>query len=85
MGFPASEVCYTSTTTGRGGHEVHKGHVVALGEKLDDKSKIVPASDLRMWNVGIAPLIGNHGTRWERVVRFTPEFLLPRGKADGTH
>jgi hypothetical protein len=30
MGVPASEVGYTSATTGRGDHEVHKGHVVAL-------------------------------------------------------
>jgi hypothetical protein len=30
MGFPTSEVGYTSATTGRGDHEVHKGHVVAL-------------------------------------------------------
>jgi hypothetical protein len=33
MGVPSLEVGYTSATTGRGGHEVHKGHVVALGEK----------------------------------------------------
>jgi hypothetical protein len=33
MGVPASEVGYTSATTGRGNHEVHKGHVVALGKK----------------------------------------------------
>jgi hypothetical protein len=33
MGVPTSEVGYTSTTTGKGDHEVHKGHVVALGEK----------------------------------------------------
>jgi hypothetical protein len=31
MDFPTSEVGHTSTTTGRGGHEVRKGHVVALG------------------------------------------------------
>jgi hypothetical protein len=31
MGFPTLEVGYTSTTTGRRDHEVHKGHVVALG------------------------------------------------------
>jgi hypothetical protein len=30
MGFPISEVGYTSATTGRGDHEVHKGYVVAL-------------------------------------------------------
>jgi hypothetical protein len=33
MDVPTSEVGYTSATTGRGDHEVHKGHVVALGEK----------------------------------------------------
>jgi hypothetical protein len=26
MGIPSSEVGYTSATTGRGDHEVHKGH-----------------------------------------------------------
>jgi hypothetical protein len=31
MGFPTSEVGYTSAKTGRGDHEVHEGHVVALG------------------------------------------------------
>jgi hypothetical protein len=34
MGFPTSEVGYTSATVGRGDHEVHKGHVVALAKKL---------------------------------------------------
>jgi hypothetical protein len=33
MGFPSSEVSYTSATTGRGDHEVHKGLVVALAKK----------------------------------------------------
>jgi hypothetical protein len=33
MGVPISEVCYTSVTTGRGDHEVHGGHVVALDLK----------------------------------------------------
>jgi hypothetical protein len=33
MGVSALEVGYTSATTRRGDHEVHKGHVVALGEK----------------------------------------------------
>jgi hypothetical protein len=32
MGVPTSEVGYTSAKTGRGEHEVHKGHVVALGD-----------------------------------------------------
>jgi hypothetical protein len=30
MGVPNSEVDYTSATTGRGDHKVHKGYVVAL-------------------------------------------------------
>jgi hypothetical protein len=33
MGVPTTEVSYTSATTGRGDHEVHKGHVVALERK----------------------------------------------------
>jgi hypothetical protein len=33
MGVPTSQVSYTSATTGRGDHEVHKGPVVALEEK----------------------------------------------------
>jgi hypothetical protein len=37
MGVPTSEVGYTSATTGRGDHEVHKGHVVALAKKFDSK------------------------------------------------
>jgi hypothetical protein len=32
-GRPSSEVGYTSSTTGRGDHELHKGYAVALGEK----------------------------------------------------
>jgi hypothetical protein len=31
MGVPTSEVGYTSAITGRGDHEVHKGHVVVFG------------------------------------------------------
>jgi hypothetical protein len=37
MGVPTSEVGYTSATTGRRDHEVHKGHVVAL----DKNKKII--------------------------------------------
>jgi hypothetical protein len=33
MGVPATEVGYTSSTTERGDHELHKGHVEALGTK----------------------------------------------------
>jgi hypothetical protein len=34
MGVPTSEFGYTSATAGRGDREVHKGHVVALGEMV---------------------------------------------------
>jgi hypothetical protein len=40
MVVPASEVGYTSAITVRGGHEVHKGHVVVLGEKQYTKVKL---------------------------------------------
>jgi hypothetical protein len=33
MGVPTTEVGYTSATSGRGDHEVHKRHVVALGRE----------------------------------------------------
>jgi hypothetical protein len=39
VGVPTSEVGYTSATTGRGDHEVHKGHVVALEIKEKEKRK----------------------------------------------
>jgi hypothetical protein len=38
MGVPTLEVGYTSVTTERGDHEVHKGHVVALGEEEKRKN-----------------------------------------------
>jgi hypothetical protein len=34
MDVPTSEVGYTWATTGKKNHEVHKGHVVALEEKI---------------------------------------------------
>jgi hypothetical protein len=33
MGVLTSEVAYISATTGKGDHEVHKGHVVELERK----------------------------------------------------
>jgi hypothetical protein len=33
MGIPISEVGHPSATTGRGDHEVHKGHVVQKEKK----------------------------------------------------
>jgi hypothetical protein len=43
MSIPSSKVGYNSATTGRGGHEVHKGHVVAkkLSYGADAKTKAV--------------------------------------------
>jgi hypothetical protein len=40
MGVPTSEVGYTSATIGRGDHEVHKGHVVALEKNYFSIKKI---------------------------------------------
>src|SRR5215510_3528998 len=34
MGVPTSEVGYTSATTGKGDHDVYKGHVVPFEETL---------------------------------------------------
>jgi hypothetical protein len=39
MGVPTSEVGYTSATTGRGDHKVHKGHVVALDNNNNNNSR----------------------------------------------
>jgi hypothetical protein len=44
MGVPTSEVDYTSATTGRGDHEVHKGHVVALEIKTGFLTEVLAAS-----------------------------------------
>jgi hypothetical protein len=41
MGLPTSEVGYTSATTGRGDHEAHKGHVVALGKNISERILVV--------------------------------------------
>ena len=40
MGVPASEVGYTPAMSRREDHEVHKGHVVALGGKKKKKIRI---------------------------------------------
>jgi hypothetical protein len=48
MGVPALEVGYTSATTGRGDHEVHKGHVVALGGK-----KLVTDTPMAMLHINL--------------------------------
>jgi hypothetical protein len=42
MGVPASEVGDPLATTGRGDHEVHKGHVVVLAkEKIQENTEYV--------------------------------------------
>jgi hypothetical protein len=41
MGLPTSEVGYTSATTGKGDHEVHKGHMMALGKKTVHKGHVM--------------------------------------------
>ena len=40
MGVPTSEVGYTPAMPRREDHEVHKGHVVALGEKKNKSIKL---------------------------------------------
>jgi hypothetical protein len=47
MGVPTSEVGYTSATTERRDHEVHKGHVVALATKKHYISEVVSVSIFR--------------------------------------
>jgi hypothetical protein len=39
MGIPSSEVSYTSATTGREDHQVHKRHVVALGKEKKNNTE----------------------------------------------
>jgi hypothetical protein len=34
-----SEVSYTSATTGRGDHEVYKGHLVVLGKERRERER----------------------------------------------
>jgi hypothetical protein len=43
MGVPDSDVGYTLATTGRGDHEVHKEHVVAL-KKIQTTVRITGVS-----------------------------------------
>jgi hypothetical protein len=48
MGVPASEVSYTSATIGRGDHEVHKGHVVALAKKISENTFVITVNYCRL-------------------------------------
>jgi PII-like signaling protein len=45
MGVPTSEVGYTLATTGRGDHEVHKGHVVALAQNIPRPTVVFETAD----------------------------------------
>jgi hypothetical protein len=60
MGVPTSEIGYTSVTIGRGGHEVHKGHVVALEEiSSSSKHRLMWRLDLQL--ISIVNIICHHG------------------------
>jgi hypothetical protein len=54
MGAPSSEVGYTSATTGRGDHEVHKG-MWWHWEKKTLKVKVIieQATKSQRWSIGI--------------------------------
>jgi hypothetical protein len=62
MGFPTLEVGYTSATTGRGDHEVHKGHVVALGEKNNSYTRKASVSvfAITVEKIFVAPAVDLH-------------------------
>jgi prolyl-tRNA synthetase len=64
VGVPTSEVGYTSATTRRGDHKVHKGHVVALAKKIKIKLKIKK----------VTPLTCHHGMYKDK---FTMANTLP--------
>jgi hypothetical protein len=50
MSVPTSEVGYTSATTERGDHEVHKGYVVALEKKKIFYDYVINSTDnISMW------------------------------------
>jgi hypothetical protein len=52
MGVPSSDVGYTSAITGRGDHEVHKGHVVAKKTSISNHGKF----NLKMQADGQKPI-----------------------------
>jgi hypothetical protein len=57
MGVPTLEVGYTSATTGRGDHEVHKGHVVK--EKGNEKKNllVLPDGATGLYHISVASLV----------------------------
>jgi hypothetical protein len=57
MGVPTSEVGYTSTTTGRGDHGVHKGHVVACGGGIQKSVLVKPQFGIFLFSIKVCILI----------------------------
>jgi hypothetical protein len=51
MGVPSSEAGYTSATTGRGDHEVHKGYVVALLGGKKSYSFVIPTTSATCYHL----------------------------------
>jgi hypothetical protein len=49
MGVPTSEVGYTSATAEGGVHEVHKGHVVALGKNISILMERISRNPVIYW------------------------------------
>ena len=49
MGVPTSEVGYTPAMPRREDHEVHKGHVVALGGKKKLGKQLLTIGNLRVY------------------------------------
>ena len=61
MGVPTSEVGYTPAKPRREDHEVHKGHVVALGRKktIEIRSHVVHIKLNVVWDpTKITPMFG---------------------------
>jgi hypothetical protein len=73
MGVPTSEVGYTSATTGRGVHEVHKGHVVA--ENILDVIQTAN-TNLQVFSVNALVVLMEYGHvvgQLVEVLRYKPE------------
>ena len=74
MGVPTSEVGYTSAMPRREDHEVHKGHVVALGggiQPLYVSAIIGPYSGQTKSNYDLSSLLKVYSTHlWNRQVSF---------------
>jgi hypothetical protein len=51
MGVPTSEVGYISATTGRGDHEVHKGHGGIAPPPENNFGIVISIADVQYWRV----------------------------------